>query len=261
MPTPDFPIEQLDVLAIGPHRDDLELCCGGTLLRLIQLGYKVGMADLTGGEMGTRGDAAEREREAQCAARMLGIDYRVNLGLPDGKLRDTDDAQDRIIRVIRATRPSLLFAPYPNDGRHPDHSTAGRMIPDAAFRSGFPKWETGQEHHRPLMTVHYMMHQEFEPSFIVDISDQWETKMESVRCYQSQVHVPGVERQEEETYISRPEFYDRLEARYRFYGSRIAAKYGEPFWFPGAIRVDDPMSLTQGSIEKFAAAVNRKQTS
>jgi LmbE family N-acetylglucosaminyl deacetylase len=104
------------------------------------------------------------------------------------------------------------------------------------------------------MTIHYMMHYEFEPSFIVDITDQWGKKMESVRCYRSQVHVAGHERvsNEEQTYISRPEFSERIEARYRYFGSKIAAKYGEPFWYPNSIRVDDPMQLVAGSIENFA---------
>jgi bacillithiol biosynthesis deacetylase BshB1 len=254
MDNPVFPETTLDVLAIGPHRDDLELSCGGTIVRLLELGYSVGMADMTAGEMGTRGTAEEREREAVAAAAALGVNYRVNLELPDGKLRDDDQTRDRLIRVIRTTRPKLVLCPYPNDWRHPDHSLAGRVVPEAAFRSGFPKWETGQRHHRPLMTIHYMMHYEFEPSFIVDITGQWEKKMESVRCYRSQVHVAGHERpsDEEQTYISRPEFSERIEARNRYFGSKIAAKYGEPFWYPNAIRIDNPMQLVAGSIENFA---------
>jgi N-acetylglucosamine malate deacetylase 1 len=252
----EFPDEKLDVLAIGPHRDDLELACGGTILRLCDLGHTVGMVDMTAGEMGTRGDADERNEECICAAHILGVNYRVNLGLPDGKLRDTDEAQDRLIRVIRATRPSLILCPFPEDYRHPDHAIAGQMIPEAAFRSGFPKWETGQPHHRPLMSLRYMLSHEFEPNLVVDVSDYWERKMEAVRCYRSQVFVADTERKEEETYISRPEFYDRLDARYRFFGGKIATTYGEPFWVPGPLRIDDPMSLTAGSIEGFAQRAN-----
>jgi N-acetylglucosamine malate deacetylase 1 len=130
------------------------------------------------------------------------------------------------------------------------------MIPEAAFRSGFPKWETGQPHHRPLTILRYMMSHEFEPNILVDISDHWETKMASVRCYTSQVHVDGAKRVEEQTYISRPEFYERLEARYKFFGGKIAAKYAEPFWMPGPVGIDDPMSLTVGSIEGIAQRAN-----
>lgn len=252
-----YPEMKLDVLAIGPHRDDLELSCGGTIAKLLELGYAVGMADMTAGEMGTRGTAEERAQEAAAAATALGVSYRVNLGLPDGKLRDDDETTDRLIRVIRATRPQLVLCPYPDDWRHPDHSLAGRVIPEAAFRAGFAKWDTGQPHHRPLMTLHYMMHHEFAPSFIVDVSDQWEKKMKSVWSYRSQVYVAGNTRKskEEETYISSPDFTERIEARYRYFGSKIAAKYGEPFWSPHPIRIDNPMELLSGSIENFAQQV------
>jgi len=254
----EIPEEKLDVLAIGPHRDDLELSCGGTLVRLRRLGYRVGMADLTAGEMGTRGTAEERAAEAVRAARVMGISYRVNLGLPDGNVQPTAEATDALIRLIRATRPALVLAPHPDEGRHPDHGVAGRLVPDAAFRAGLKKWETGQPHHRPLRVVHYMMHTIFAPTFIVDVSDEWPTKMEALRCYHSQLAVPGASDKGEQTYISSPEFLEMIEARGRFYGAQIAATYGEAFFQREVIRIDDPMTLVAASVEGIAGRT-RKQ--
>ena len=252
----EIPEEKLDVLAIGPHRDDVELCCGGTLVRLVDLGHRVGIADLTEGEMGTRGTAEQRAEEAACAARVMGVSYRVNLGLPDGNIQPTPEATDAIIRLIRATRPVLVLCPRPDEGRHPDHGAVGRLVPEAAFRAGFRKWETGQPHHRPLRIINYMMHTMFVPTFVVDISDQWERKLEAIRCYKSQLGVPGASSEEEQTYISSPQFLDMIEARARYFGSQIAATYGEPFFQRETVRIDDPMMLVTGSIEQFSDQVS-----
>ncbi len=247
--------EHLDVLAISPHRDDVDLCCGGTLVRLVELGYRVGIADLTEGEMGTRGTAEQRAEEAACAARIMGISYRVNLGLPDGNIQPTPEAIDAMIRLIRATRPALVLCPRPDEGRHPDHGTVGRLVPEAAFRAGFRKWETGQSHHRPLRIINYMMHTAFTPTFVVDISEQWEKKIKAIRCYKSQLDVPGASDSEEQTYISSPQFLDMMEARARYFGSQIAARYGEPFFQQEMMRVDDPMTLVKASVEQFSDQV------
>jgi len=256
MASTDFLEEKLDVLAIAAHRDDIELSCGGTITRLRNLGYAVGIADLTAGEMGTRGSAEERAAEAEAAARVMGISYRVNLGLPDGDIQPTAEANDALIRLIRATRPTMLLAPYPED-RHPDHAMTGRIVPEAAFRAGLRRWDTGQPYHRPLVIIHYMAHYEFVPSFVVDITDQWPTKIEAVRCYRSQVSVPGAPKSEPSkgdapTYISSPEFFGRLEVRARHWGAKIAATYGEAFFYREMLRIDDPMVLASGSIERFA---------
>ncbi len=253
----EFPAEKLDVLAVAAHRDDVELSCGGTLVRLRGMGYRVGIADLTAGEMGTRGTPEQRRAEADAAAQVMGISYRVNLGLPDGNLQPTSEATDAIIRLIRATRPALLLVPYPED-RHPDHAVAGRMVPEAAFRAGFKKWDTGQPPHRPLAVIYYMCHYEFIPSFVVDVTEQWPTKIAAVRCYASQVAVPGAPTDEDPTYISSPEFFEQLEARGRYFGSKIAARYGEPFFYRGTLRIDDPMMLVAGSVEQFAARRDRE---
>jgi bacillithiol biosynthesis deacetylase BshB1 len=247
-----IPAEKLDVLAIGPHRDDIELCCGATLVKLVRLGYRVGIADLTAGEMGTRGTAEEREAEAACAARALGVHYRVNLGLPDANIQPDENAMARVIQLLRATAPTLILAPHPEEGRHPDHGLTGRIVRDAAFRAGLPKWETGQPHHRPLRVIHYMMHSLFIPTFIVDVTEEWEAKEAAIRCYASQLNVPGSSTEGEPTYISSPHFLQTIDARGRYYGAQIAATYGEAFFQPEIMRVEDPMSLALGSVERFA---------
>ncbi|HQI76803.1 MAG TPA: bacillithiol biosynthesis deacetylase BshB1 [Candidatus Latescibacteria bacterium] len=249
---PDIPEEHLDALAIGPHRDDVELSCGATLVKLRKRGYRVGIADLTAGEMGTRGTAKERAEEARCAARALGITYRVNLGLPDARIEPDAHTMNALIRLIRATRPTLVLAPHPEEGRHPDHGAAGRLVPDAVFRAGLAKWETGQPHHRPLRVIHYMMHSLFLPTFVVDVTEEWDAKMAAIRCYASQLNVPGANPGGEPTYISSPHFLGTIEARGRYYGAQIAATYGEAFYQRELMRVEDPMSLALGSVERFA---------
>ncbi len=249
---PTIPEEPLDALAIGPHRDDVELSCGATLVKLRKLGYRVGIADLTAGEMGTRGTARERAEEARCAAKALGITYRVNLGLPDARIEPDAHTMDTLIRLIRATRPTLVLAPHPEEGRHPDHGVTGRMVPAAVFRAGLAKWDTGQAHHRPLRVIHYMMHSLFLPTFVVDVTEEWEAKMAAIRCYASQLSVPGADPGGEPTYISSPHFLGTIEARGRYYGAQIATTYGEAFYQREIMRVEDPMSLALGSVERFA---------
>jgi bacillithiol biosynthesis deacetylase BshB1 len=182
----------------------------------------------------------------------MGISYRVNLGLPDGNIQPTPEAGEAIIRLIRATRPALVLCPRPDEGRHPDHGATGRLVPDAAFRAGFRKWETGQPHHRPLRIINYMMHTVFTPTFVVDISDQWERKLETIRCYKSQLGVVGAPTNEEQTYISSPQFLEMIEARARYFGSLVAARYGEPFSQREMMRLDDPMTLVKASVEQFS---------
>jgi len=241
----------LDVLAFAPHQDDAEVGCGGIIVRLRTLGYAVGIADMTASEMGTRGNSESRLAECSAAARVMGIDYRINLGLPDGNMQATAEADDAVIRAIRATRPSLVLAPYPED-RHPDHAAAGRIVPAAAFRAGLRKWDTGQAHHRPLAIGYYMLHDTFVPSLVVDVTEQWAVKMEALRCYRTQFAVPGAPEDEEPTYISTPEFLHRLEARALYFGSKIATRYGEPLYTRETLRIDDPMTLVTGSMERFA---------
>jgi N-acetylglucosamine malate deacetylase 1 len=241
----------IDVLAIGAHGDDIELGCSATLTKMRSLGYTIGLADISDASMGTRGSVEIREQEAIEAAVILDAEFRTNLGLPDGRLGEyVNEMDEAVIRLVRAARPSLVMIPHPAD-RHPDHIIVGTHVPDAAFRAGFRKLETGQEKHRPLKVIHYVLGMEFEPSFIVDVSGHWETKLASIRAYRSQFAVPGASQEEEQTYISSPEFLERIEARGRFYGAQIASRYGEPFYQVGPVVVRDPMSQAGGSLERL----------
>ena len=251
-------LQPVDVLAVGPHQDDVEVACGGTIALLRSLGYSVGIADLTAAEMGTRGTPEQRSEEAAEAARLLDVSFRVNLGMPDGMLSHTPEADDAVVRLVRAARPKLLLVPYPED-RHPDHAVAGRMVPEAAFRAGFARLETGQPHHRPLKTLYYMNHWQFEPSFVVDVSDHWKTKLAAIHAYRSQFAVPGASENEEQTFVSSPQFLQRIETRARFYGSQIAAEYGEPYFQHDPVRITNPMSQLASSVEQFSDSAGKYQ--
>lgn len=232
----------LDVLAFAAHRDDVELTCAGTLIKLVDRGYKVGIVDLTAGEMGTRGTAEEREQEASEATRVMGVAIRENLHIPDGYVQATDNHERKVIRVIRAYRPRLLFLPYWED-RHPDHAHTGRLVASAWFKSGLTKLDTGQPAHRPERLLYYMCHHRFEPTFVVDVTDQHERKMQAIRAFRSQIYNPAYAA--EGTYISRKEYLEELEARSRYYGSLIGRRYGEPFLLREMLEVEDPFSLVR----------------
>ena len=230
----------LDVLAFGAHRDDIELTCAGTMIKLVDQGYKTGIVDLTAGEMGTRGSAEEREREAQESAKILQVQCRENLGIPDAHIETNTENKLKIIAVIRRYRPRIVLLPYWED-RHPDHANAGRLIAEAAFVAGLSKLDTGQAAHRPEKLIYYMCHYEFQPSFIVDVTDQHERKMAAVRCFGSQIYNPNYPG--EQTLISSPEYLESIETRSRYYGWHIRKKYGEPFLTRDALEVRDIMNL------------------
>lgn len=180
--------ESLDILAVGTHPDDLEITCGGTLILLAERGHRVGAADLTAGELGTRGSAEIRARETAEASRILKVGVRENLGIPDGNIENTIENRLRVIRLIRKHRPRLLLIPYWEE-RHYDHVRASRLLAEAAFQSGLPKIATGQESFRPYRTLYYQGRIGFRPSFVVDISDTFDAKMQAIRSYRSQFHV------------------------------------------------------------------------
>lgn len=234
---------ELDVLAFAAHRDDLELTCAGTLIKLVDRGYRVGIVDLTAGEMGTRGTAEEREQEASEAAHVMGVAVRENLHIPDGYVQVAEENERKVIRTIRTYRPQLLFLPYWED-RHPDHAHAGRLVASAWFKSGLAKLDTNQPSYRPERLLYYMCHYRVEPTFVVDVTDQHERKMQAIQAFRSQVHNPSYEA--EETYISRKEYLEEIEARSRYYGSLIGRRYGEPFLLREMLEVEDPFSLVRG---------------
>lgn len=228
---------KLDILAIGAHPDDIELGCSGTILAEIRNGKKVGLADLTQGELGTRGSAEIRAQEAAEAARILGVSVRVNLQLPDGFFENNPANQLKLIQVIRKYQPEIVLANALED-RHPDHGRAARLIADAAFFSGLRKIETRDEHGnlqeswRPKYVFHYIQDRYLEPSFVVDISDVFEERMKAIAAYTTQFYNNSNKMGDDDTpqsYISTPEFLESVIARARMMGKRIGVKFGEGF--------------------------------
>ena len=238
--------EKLDVLAIGAHPDDIEICCGGTVCLLVEQGYRVGIVDLTRGELGSRGSVDEREQETKRATQIMGAQVRVNLGVPDGDIANDKPNQERLIRVIRAYTPDILLVGAPDD-RHPDHPRATDLSISAAFYAGLVKVETSmdgkpQAPWRPRHIMHYMQGVSFEPDFVVDVSRVWTRRMDAVRAYVSQVHDSDYKEKsgESETFISDPGFVKYIEARARSLGYRTGAEYGEGFRYrQGPFGVDD----------------------
>lgn len=231
----------VDVLAFGAHADDVELSCGGTLIKLAAMGYKTAVISLTQGEMGTRGSPEIRAHEFAQAAKWMGLTAFKMLDIPDGRVEVSWENKLKIITELRAHKPRLVLAPYWID-RHPDHENASQLVRASAYLSGLKKIETGQDAFRPLKVVFCQSRFEFAPSFIVDITDAHDRKMEAIRAYASQFHPPA-EPAPGETLIGRPEFLDHIEARDRRFGAQIGAKYGEPFLVREALRVDDPMAF------------------
>ena len=236
----------LDVLALAAHPDDVELCAGGTMCLLARQGYRTGVVDFTRGELGTRGTPEGREREAAAAAEVLGLAARENLGIPDGDIQNTRENQLRVIRAVRRHRPAVVLTTA-ETVRHPDHGDATRLSVDALFYAGLAKIETTdddgapQEPWRPHHVLHYMQALDFEPTFVVDVSDVWDQRMDALLAFESQFYQGGEgEGDEPETYISNPGFLQWVEARARVYGYRIGATYGEPFLYRhGPVGVSD----------------------
>lgn len=238
----------LDVLAFGAHADDAELACGGTLIKLGALGRRMGVVALTRGEMGTRGGPEIRTREFDRAAEIMGLAAHAMLDIPDARIEATWENKLKIVAVIRAHRPRIVFAPYWVE-RHPDHEQTSRLVRESAYLAGLRKIDTGQEAFRPFRVLYYQSRYEFSPSFIVDISAAHDRKMSAVLAYQSQFHHrpneggPPAESPEAETILSRPEFLDAIEIRDRRWGALIGVKYGEPFVVREPLAVDDPAAF------------------
>jgi bacillithiol biosynthesis deacetylase BshB1 len=231
----------VDILAIAAHRDDVELTCGGTLLAAAARGRRTAIVDLTAGEAGTRGSADLRAREAERAAEILGVSARENLGFPDAGLVNTPEARARVAVVIRRFRPRIVIAPAAH-GRHPDHRVASELIRDASFVAGLAKVEPGVPAHRPFKVIHTLTYREdvVKPTFIVDISDVFERKLEAIQCYASQFD--GV-KQAGEVYPNGDSLLDIVRYQAAHYGSRIRARYGEPFFTHETMRVEDVATL------------------
>lgn len=231
----------VDILAIAAHRDDIELTCGGTLLAAVARGRRTAIVDLTAGEAGTRGSADLRAREAERAAEILGVAARENLGLPDAGLVNSPETRARLAVVIRRFRPRVVIAPAAY-GRHPDHRVAAELVRDASFVAGLAKVEPSVAPHRPFKVLHTLTYREdpVKPTFIVDISDVFERKLDAIRCYASQFE--GV-RQAGEVYPNGDPLIDLVRHQAAHYGSRIRTRYGEPFFTHETMRVDDVATL------------------
>jgi bacillithiol biosynthesis deacetylase BshB1 len=229
------------ILAIAAHRDDVELTCGGTLIKAAKLGQRTAILDLTQGEMGTRGSADLRWREAEAAAEIIGCSARETLGLPDAAIENTPATREMLARVIRRFRPRVVIAP-PLEGRHPDHRVSAQLIRDASFLAGLAKIAPDVPKHRPHKIVHSIAYrQDFvRPTFVVDISDEFEQKMAAVRCYASQFDGAS---QAGEVYPTGESLYDVVTHYAATYGSLIRTRYGEPFFTTEMMRVDDVGSL------------------
>lgn len=231
----------VDVLAIAAHRDDVELTCGGTLLRALEHGRRTAIVDLTQGEMGTRGSAELRAEEAARAAAVLGVSARANLALPDAGITNTPQTRAMLARLIRRFRPRVVIAPSPW-ARHPDHRVAAELVRDACFVSGLARVAPELPPHRPHKVVHCITYREdpVKPTFVVDISDVFERKLEAIRCFGSQFDDAI---QAGEVYPNGEPLYDLIRHKAAHYGSLIRARYGEPFHTTETMRVDDIAAL------------------
>ena len=242
---------KLDALAIGAHPDDVELSCGGTLLKLGSLGHRVGIVDMARGELGTRGSAEIRGQEAECAAGVLGLSVRDNLELPDGHIWLTEDSRVRMVRKIRQYRPRVLLTHYWEDP-HPDHVHTCQIAREAAHLAGLAKYdaETGQERFRPHAIAHFMFPRTAVPSFVVDIGDFADAKHQAIRCYRSQLYDPNSK--ELETGLSTEAFLRRIESRQRFFGSLIGVEHAEAFIVREALNVRDPVELLSQRMNMYS---------
>lgn len=237
----------VDLLAIAAHRDDVELLCGGTMARTAAQGHRTGILDLTAGERGTDGSAQLRGEESDAAARVMGVTARRNAGLPDAGLQNTPETRRLVASFVRAFRPRVVIIPFMN-GRHPDHRIASQLAYDACFLAGLARFDADGAPHRPHKILYALTYREdnVKPSFVVDITDFMETKMEAVHCYASQFDgktwggevFPGGDRP----------LYDQVRMHAARYGSLIRTAYGEPFYVAETMEVEDVVTLPVRSI-------------
>ncbi|MFO7893976.1 MAG: bacillithiol biosynthesis deacetylase BshB1 [Longimicrobiales bacterium] len=238
--------EPLDLLAIVAHPDDAELICGGTLIRAADAGHRTGVLDLTGGEAGTAGNAALRQEESEKAAEVLGLATRRVVGLPDGAIENTPDTRNRVAAVLRDLRPDTVILMW-HEARHPDHRAASRLAYDACFVAGLTKAPISGQKFRPRKALYAMAYREHtpKPTFVVDISDQMERKLDAIYAYASQFEgkkgmgevYPGGDRG----------LRDQLLAHHAYYGGLIRTAYGEPFWTRETLAVNDVTTLDVAS--------------
>ncbi len=249
--------DSLDLLALAAHRDDVEQTCGGTLLKMAERGYRTGILDLTQGEMGTRGSAEDRAREAEEAARILKVSWRQALDISDGRVENTWENRLKVVRVLREVRPRVLILPY-WEGRHPDHYTASVLGYEAAFLSGLAKLAVSSQSsvlsdpvadsaapHRPFKIIYASLYRDVRPSFVVDITDQFETRLASLMAYKSQF---SDQQAGSGIFPAQAEIRARVESMARFYGMLGGVTYAEPFIQKEVGLVEDVMTIPVKSI-------------
>ena len=263
-------IQPLDILAIAAHRDDVEQTCGGTLLKMAERGYRTGILDLTRGEMGTRGSAEDREREAAEAARILKASWRGALDIPDGRVENTWENKLKVARVLREQRPRVVILPYWK-GRHPDHYTASTLGYEACFLAGLSKVVVSRQSsvvstdkatggdarrstgttdealspHRPFKIIYATLYYDVRPTFVVDITEQFEARFQSLMAYKTQF---SDQEAGKDLFPAHKEIRNRVEAMARFYGMLGGVEYAEPFLQKEVGLVEDLMMIPVKSI-------------
>ncbi|HEX7422248.1 MAG TPA: bacillithiol biosynthesis deacetylase BshB1 [Thermoanaerobaculia bacterium] len=235
--------DNADLLFIAAHADDLELAAGGTIAKAVADGVSTGMVELTQGEMGTRGTPQIRNREARAGARILGVKFREQLDFGDGGLRTGREEELQLIDFIRRVRPKLVFAPWP-DERHPDHVRAGQIATDASFYAGLRQIHTKFPAHRPQAVIYYLQNYVLPPSFVVDVSEHWKTKMKAIGAFKSQFF--DAKSKEPKTNLADKKFLEMIEARGKHFGAMIGVSYGEAFVTKQPPRVDDVIAAYAG---------------
>ena len=239
-----MPATSLDILAIAAHRDDVEQTCGGTLLKMAQRAKKTGILDLTQGELGTRGTAEDRAREAADAAKILGASWRRALDIPDGRVENTLENRLKVARVIRETRPRVVILPYWK-GRHPDHYTCSVLGYEACFLAGLAKLDSSSAPHRPFKIIYATLYYDVRPTFVVDITQHFEGKFESILAYKSQF---SDQEAGKDLFPAHKEIHARVESMARFYGALGGVTYGEPFLQKEVGLVEDLLAIPVKSI-------------
>ncbi len=231
----------VDILAIAAHCDDVELTCAGTLLRAVDAGYRAAVLDLTAGESGTLGSATLRAAEADAAGRVLGLTERRNAGLPDAHIANDEPSRRALIEQIRHFQPRVVILPFPV-GRHPDHRIASELGRDACYLAGLARYEAAGAPHRPHKILYALAYREdpVKPTFVVDVSAQFERKMAAIRCYASQFEGAKAAG---EIFPTGQDLYSLVETQNAHYGSLIRCRYGEPFYTAETMRVDDVVAL------------------
>ncbi len=234
--------QEVDVLAIGAHPDDVELSCAGTLLRMQAQGAKIGIVDMTRGERGSRGNAEIRAVEAQNALKILGFEFREILDVGDLQIQDTHDRRVKVVECIRRHKPKLVLTHWWRD-KHPDHEGTSELVKHSMFVAGAANFPAKYEPHNPKRLLYWPSTWMMEPNVFVDVTDFWEKKLEAARAHKSQFFDPNSS--DPMTVLSQPAFFERLEMRARYFGDQIGVKLAEVFYMREPIKVNDPLMLCQ----------------